>query len=113
MHNTQGIILVGYHHVVVMEHLTVQQLKTLSCIALTSEEEAQLTKDLQAIMDLVNQLTDIDTKDVEPLYHPLDLKQRLRLDTVTEENHCEQLAQSAPVFEDGLYLVPKVIDIEQ
>ena len=52
----------------------------------------------------------VDTDGVEPLAHPLEATQRLRADAVTEENRREAYQAIAPAVEDGLYLVPKVIE---
>ncbi|KTD21752.1 Asp-tRNA(Asn)/Glu-tRNA(Gln) amidotransferase subunit GatC [Legionella londiniensis] len=90
---------------------TLEQLKKLASIALDQKEENQLLHDLQAIMNFVDDLRGVETKDVSPLHHPLDLHQRLRPDVVTEINHINELAKCAPLFENGLYLVPKVIEV--
>jgi aspartyl-tRNA(Asn)/glutamyl-tRNA(Gln) amidotransferase subunit C len=52
----------------------------------------------------------VETQGIEPLCHPLDMVQRLRADTVTEGNDREALQAIAPLSQDGLYLVPKVIE---
>jgi aspartyl-tRNA(Asn)/glutamyl-tRNA(Gln) amidotransferase subunit C len=52
----------------------------------------------------------VDTKGVEPMAHPLHMAQRLRPDAVTEPNRREDFQAGAPATEDGLYLVPKVIE---
>jgi len=52
----------------------------------------------------------VDTEVVEPLAHPLDLVQRLRADAITEGNQRDKLQKLAPASEDGLYLVPKVLE---
>lgn len=83
----------------------------LAYIELDQATAIQLTHDLDAIMKFVEQLRAVDTTHVDPLLHPLDLTQRLRPDQVTEANHSEQLGTIAPLFEDNLYLVPKIIDI--
>jgi aspartyl-tRNA(Asn)/glutamyl-tRNA(Gln) amidotransferase subunit C len=69
--------------------------------------------DLNSIMNFVEQLRKIDTTHVAPLFHPLDLSQRLRPDEITENDCSLQLGKIAPSFEDGYYLVPKVIDSGQ
>jgi aspartyl-tRNA(Asn)/glutamyl-tRNA(Gln) amidotransferase subunit C len=74
-----------------------------------SEQAAHLAKDINSIMNFVDQLRAVDTKGIAPLYHPFDLHQRLRSDAVTEEDCLAELAEIAPMFEDGLYLVPKVL----
>nr|BFE91447.1 hypothetical protein GCM10020185_19830 [Pseudomonas brassicacearum subsp. brassicacearum] len=52
----------------------------------------------------------VNTDGIEPLAHPLEASQRLRADVVTESNHREAYQSIAPAVENGLYLVPKVID---
>jgi aspartyl-tRNA(Asn)/glutamyl-tRNA(Gln) amidotransferase subunit C len=52
----------------------------------------------------------VDTEAVEPLAHPLDLVQRLRADEIIEDNQRDKLQKLAPASEDGLYLVPKVLE---
>ncbi len=65
---------------------------------------------MTAILDMVDQLQAADTADVEPMANPLDATQRLREDTVTEGNRREDFQAIAPAVEDGLYLVPRVIE---
>lgn len=65
---------------------------------------------LSNILNLVEQMNSIDTMTVEPMAHPLDATQRLRDDVVTEPNQREHFQAIAPQVEDGLYLVPKVIE---
>ena len=52
----------------------------------------------------------VDTDNVEPLAHPADAVQRLRADIVTETNQREKYMACAPAQENGLFLVPKVIE---
>lgn len=75
--------------------------------------DAHLSEDMHTIMEFVAQLSQVNTEGVAPLFHPFDLAQRLRSDKVTEENVQKALAKIAPRFEDGLYLVPKVIESGQ
>lgn len=76
-------------------------------------EDTQLAEEVGAIMDFVEQLRQIQTTGIAPLFHPFDLHQRLREDAISEEDCRQQLAEIAPLFEDDLYLVPKVIDSGQ
>ncbi|MDL2424813.1 Asp-tRNA(Asn)/Glu-tRNA(Gln) amidotransferase subunit GatC, partial [Pseudomonas sp. BAgro211] len=62
------------------------------------------------ILGLIDAMQAVDTHGVEPLAHPLEATQRLRADAVTEENRREAYQAIAPAVEDGLYLVPKVIE---
>jgi aspartyl-tRNA(Asn)/glutamyl-tRNA(Gln) amidotransferase subunit C len=61
-------------------------------------------------LDLVDELNTIDTQDVVPMSNPHDMEQRLRPDAVTRSNEREALMASAPLQEQGYFLVPKVID---
>jgi len=66
--------------------------------------------DLSGILALVDQLSAIPVDDVAPMAHPLDMNQRLRSDEVTESDQREALMAAAPETEQGLFLVPKVIE---
>jgi len=66
--------------------------------------------DLSNILHLVEQMNAVDTAGVEPMAHPLHMAQRLRADAVTETDQREAFQSVAPATEDGLYLVPKVIE---
>ncbi|ATQ74241.1 Asp-tRNA(Asn)/Glu-tRNA(Gln) amidotransferase GatCAB subunit C [Massilia violaceinigra] len=71
--------------------------------------------ELNGIFALAEQMKDVDTTGVEPLSHPLaailgKLPLRLRDDVVTEENAREAYQAPAPKTQDGLYLVPQVIE---
>jgi aspartyl-tRNA(Asn)/glutamyl-tRNA(Gln) amidotransferase subunit C len=76
-----------------------------------SEAEAiEVASRITDILALIDQMQSIDTDGVEPLAHPLDVTQPLREDKVTEENRRDELQTLAPATEDGLYLVPRVIE---
>ena len=55
-------------------------------------------------------MNQVDVQGIEPMAHPLEMNQRLRSDTVTEVNQRELLQAHAPAVENGLFLVPKVIE---
>ena len=65
---------------------------------------------LDAIFALINALQAIDTTDIEPMSHAQDVTAPLRDDTVTETDHHADYQRGAPAVEDGLYLVPRVIE---
>jgi aspartyl-tRNA(Asn)/glutamyl-tRNA(Gln) amidotransferase subunit C len=68
------------------------------------------TETLNNILGLIDQMQAVDTAGIEPLAHPLEATQRLRADQVSEDNHREAYQAIAPAVENGLYLVPKVIE---
>ncbi|EON93754.1 aspartyl/glutamyl-tRNA amidotransferase subunit C [Marinobacter lipolyticus SM19] len=88
----------------------IEKVAVLARIRVDEEQVSALEKDLGNILDLVDQLGAADTANVEPLAHPLDAVQRLRKDEVTETNQREAFQAIAPATEDGLYLVPRVIE---
>ena len=93
----------------------VKRIANLSRLELTEEQAGQTLEKLNGIFALVEQLKSVDTTGIEPLSHPIaaltpDLALRLREDTVTESNHRDAYQQPAPATQDGLYLVPKVIE---
>ena len=88
----------------------VEKIAVLARIAITEEQMDETADRLNKVLDLVDQLQAADTTDIEPMAHPLNAVQRLRADTVTESNQREHLQSIAPATEDGLFLVPKVID---
>jgi aspartyl-tRNA(Asn)/glutamyl-tRNA(Gln) amidotransferase subunit C len=97
--------------------LTPQDVKRLAHLArleLQSAEEAQMLGDLNDFFRIVEQMSAVDTSGVEPLYTPLsaalDVRLRLRDDVVTESDERAANQRSAPAVEDGLFLVPQVIE---
>jgi aspartyl-tRNA(Asn)/glutamyl-tRNA(Gln) amidotransferase subunit C len=66
--------------------------------------------ELSNILTLVEQMNAVDTAGVTPMAHPLHMSQRLRRDAVSEGDQRERFQSNAPSTEDGLYLVPKVIE---
>lgn len=88
----------------------VQRIAHLARIEINpAEAEATLTK-LTGIMALIEQMQAVDTTGIEPMSHSQDVSQRLREDMVTETNRRADFQAIAPLVEDGLYLVPKVIE---
>jgi aspartyl-tRNA(Asn)/glutamyl-tRNA(Gln) amidotransferase subunit C len=82
----------------------------LARLAIPEERLEGYTHTISDILDLVAQMNAINTDDVLPLSNPLDAMQILREDVVTETNQREVYQSVAPLVEDGLYLVPKVIE---
>ena len=88
----------------------VAKIAHLARLAMSQDDATTLGRDLSNILDLVAQMDSVDTANVEPMAHPLEMAQRLREDAVTEENHRESYQANAPAVENGLFLVPKVIE---
>jgi aspartyl-tRNA(Asn)/glutamyl-tRNA(Gln) amidotransferase subunit C len=92
----------------------VSRIAHLARLELKPEEQAAMLTQLNGFFGIVEQMSAVDTSGVEPLYTPLSAVQavelRLREDTVTEPDAREANQRSAPLVEDGLFLVPKVIE---
>ena len=88
----------------------VERIAHLARLALDEQDIPAYTKNLSSILDLVDELQQINTDGVEPLAHPLDAIQRLRVDEVSESDQREKLQAVSPAVENGLFLVPKVIE---
>lgn len=88
----------------------VMKIAHLARINIEDKDAEEYLVNLTSILDLVDQMQAVDTSNVEPLSHPMDSVQRLRADDVSESNQRELLQSVAPSVEDGLFLVPKIID---
>jgi len=88
----------------------VENIAHLARLAIDDADFPEYAKNLSNIFELMEQMSTIDTRNIEPMAHPLDTVQRLRKDQVTETNQREHFQQIAPLTEAGLYLVPKVIE---
>jgi len=93
-----------------IEQDEIEKIAELARIHISGEQIGQVTQRITEILQMVDQLQAVDTRDIEPMANPLDATQRLRTDEVTESDRREAFQAIAPAVEDGLYLVPKVID---
>ena len=92
----------------------VSRIAHLARLELKESEQASMLTQLNGFFSIVDQMSLVDTRGVAPLYTPLsavsEVELRLRDDIVTECNDRERNQFSAPAVEDGLFLVPKVIE---
>jgi aspartyl-tRNA(Asn)/glutamyl-tRNA(Gln) amidotransferase subunit C len=93
-----------------LEASQVEKIAHLARLGIDADGVPEYAHNLSAILAFVEQLNRVDTTDVEPLAHPLEATQRLRPDVVTEPNEREKFLRNAPLTEDGLYLVPRVVE---
>ncbi|TVQ68804.1 MAG: Asp-tRNA(Asn)/Glu-tRNA(Gln) amidotransferase subunit GatC [Oceanospirillales bacterium] len=93
-----------------LDRSDVERIAHLARLAMNETEVPEYTESLNSILTLIDQLQATSTEGVEPLAHPLDAVQRLRSDEVSEANQREALQACAPAVENGLFLVPKVIE---
>ena len=82
----------------------------LARIRLDDATVADVTRRIRDILAMIDQMQAVDTDHVLPMANPLDATQRLRDDEVTETDRRERFLAIAPATEEGLYLVPRVIE---
>jgi aspartyl-tRNA(Asn)/glutamyl-tRNA(Gln) amidotransferase subunit C len=88
----------------------ITRLARLARLELPAERVDPLRDQLNAVLGLIDQLQAVDTAGVAPMTHPIEMPLRLRTDQVTEPDGRERYQQGAPAVEQGLYLVPRVIE---
>lgn len=88
----------------------VAKIAHLARLHINESEAEEVAKRITDILALIDQMQSVNTDDVAPLAHPLDVVQRLRPDVVTETDQRDALQALAPASESGLYLVPQVIE---
>jgi aspartyl-tRNA(Asn)/glutamyl-tRNA(Gln) amidotransferase subunit C len=88
----------------------VENIAHLARLDLTEKEKEEAASSMSNIMNLIDQMQTVNTDDVIPLAHAFDAVQRLREDKVTETDQRDELQKIAPETEQGLFLVPKVIE---
>ncbi len=93
-----------------MDTDTVKKIAHLARLAISEADIPLYARNLSDILALVEQMNAVDTTGIAPLAHPLDAVQRLRPDQVSEDDERERFQSIAPAVQDGLYLVPKVIE---
>lgn len=93
-----------------MDKKNVEQIAHLARLDINEKDIPEYVTNLTNILALVEQMNSVNTDSVSPMAHPTDAVQRLRDDIVTETNQREHFQAIAPQVEDGLYLVPQVIE---
>jgi len=88
----------------------IAKIAELARLELRPADAAALQQELNGILAMVDRMQAVDTKGIEPMSHPQQAMQRLREDEATEPDLRAKYQQAAPATEDGLYLVPKVIE---
>jgi aspartyl-tRNA(Asn)/glutamyl-tRNA(Gln) amidotransferase subunit C len=92
----------------------IRRIARLARIALAPEESGPVQERLNRVLGLIDEMRAADTAGIEPMAHALDavlpLGQRLRADVVSEPDARALYQSVAPAVEDGLYLVPKVLE---
>jgi aspartyl-tRNA(Asn)/glutamyl-tRNA(Gln) amidotransferase subunit C len=92
----------------------IARIANLARLDLTPAHSERMLGQINSFFDIVEQMRAVDTTGIEPLAHPVaaigEIALRLRNDVVSEPNNREANQKSAPEVQNGLFLVPKVIE---
>lgn len=93
-----------------LDNTDVEKIAHLARLQISESDTLEVAQRITNILDMIDQMQGVDTSQVEPMAHPFDASQRLRPDVVTETDQRDYYQKIAPATQDGLYLVPKVIE---
>jgi aspartyl-tRNA(Asn)/glutamyl-tRNA(Gln) amidotransferase subunit C len=86
----------------------VEHVAKLARLALTEEEKEKFAPQLNAVLEYVDELNEVDTTGIEPMAHSIKISNVMREDEVKQEFTREEMLQNAPEEEDGFFKVPKI-----
>ena len=93
-----------------MDKKTIIKIANLAKLEIKDDKINDIASSLEKILNLVDEMNDVDTDDVTPMSHPLNLKQELRKDEVKETNQRDLFQKDNENTDNGYYKVPKIID---
>lgn len=93
-----------------VDEKTVRRIARLARIKITDAEAKGLEKELTQILEWVEQLDEVDTKDVEPMTRVVAQNLKMRKDVVADGEKAEEVTANAPLSEDHFFVVPKVVE---
>jgi aspartyl-tRNA(Asn)/glutamyl-tRNA(Gln) amidotransferase subunit C len=93
-----------------IDEATVRKIARLARIEVTDAEAKGLVAELSGILGWIAQLDEVDTKAVEPMTRVVPIKLKQRTDEVTDGNIADDIVKNAPMAEDHLFVVPKVVE---
>ena len=88
---------------------TMEYVGILAKLELSEEEKEQAKKDMETMLDYIDQLNELDTTGVEPMSHVFPVHNVFREDVVTNGDDRDNLLANAPVKKDGCFVVPKTV----
>lgn len=93
-----------------VDQATVRRIAHLARIAVKEDELAHLQGELNAILNFVEQLDELNVDGVEPMTSVVPIKMKMRDDVVTDGEIADKVTGSAPVTDDHFFVVPKVVE---
>lgn len=89
---------------------TIEYVGILAKLSLTDEEKENAKKDMGAMLDYIDKLSELDTSSVEPMSHVFDVHNVFREDVITNGDNSEDMLKNSPEEKDNMYMVPKTFD---
>ncbi|MBR4175608.1 MAG: Asp-tRNA(Asn)/Glu-tRNA(Gln) amidotransferase subunit GatC [Lachnospiraceae bacterium] len=89
---------------------TIEYVGILAKLSLSDEEKENAKKDMGAMLDYIDKLSELDTDSVEPMSHVFDVSNVFREDEVVDAGMREALLSNAPEVKDDMYMVPKTFN---
>jgi aspartyl-tRNA(Asn)/glutamyl-tRNA(Gln) amidotransferase subunit C len=93
-----------------MDKKTIIKIANLAKLEIKDDKLNDIASSLEKILNLVDEMNGVNTDDVAPMSHPLNLKQELRKDEVKEANQRDLFQKDNENTDNGYYKVPKIID---
>ena len=93
-----------------VDQATVRRIARLARIAVSDDEVPPLQDELNAMLAFVEELSNVDVSDVEPMTSVIPMRLRLRTDEVTDHAGAATVTRTAPETDDNFFVVPKVIE---
>jgi aspartyl-tRNA(Asn)/glutamyl-tRNA(Gln) amidotransferase subunit C len=93
-----------------VDEALVRRVAKLARIAVTDSEVPHLAGELNAILNFVEELSEVDVEGVEPMTSVTPMKIPMREDKVTAGGEPERVLANAPVREGNFFVVPKVVE---
>lgn len=93
-----------------MDKKTVQKVANLARLNLSEKQENELEQQLSKILGFVEQLSEVDTDNVEPLASVVDIELPLRKDEVTDGGYADKILKNAPEQAEGYFVIGKVVE---
>ena len=93
-----------------IDQATVRRIARLARIKITEDEAKGLEKELTGILQWVEQLSEVDTSDVEPMTRVVPIQLKKRKDVVDDGEIADDVTRNAPMTLDHFYVVPKVVE---
>lgn len=88
----------------------IEKIAHLARINISEEESATLEVKLNSIISMIDKMQEVNTDNVEPMFHALEVTQPLREDKVTESDIRSDALKIAPEVVDSTFIVPQVIE---